>query len=336
MSGNQITSSDIESGKPVVGPQGFGKKVKDQFDELYGIIGSLRSNDISNGSFELCSLNDGKSPDSWTISDYPGGAHALNTTDPAHGNTCLTFTHPGGVGNGGGKAVTDYLPVDDISNQFVSFLYKCTAGANKNQVSLNYYNASKVELGAGSPSVIFTSTKNHTFWAYAQAYFNPPAGTRFIKITMIGGNSDTNVAGTTYFDNVSINNNPDMIFAPSEVLVMTEAYSNAGSYTDVVATTINIPKGGPSVSPANVTFAAQLRSTGDGMLVYMRFKVSDGTNTVFSNDVSSASTVYADFTPVFSMATLIPGVLTITLQLRSENPVYYAYGKVAGSTPYIF
>jgi hypothetical protein len=201
MAWNAITTAEIASGKPVCGPTGFGTKVRDCLNWLYGVIGSASVIGIPNGSFEIDSDSDGV-PDSWTKSLYAGGTGGFYTTSPAHGATAWSFTHPGGASNGGGYLDSDYLEVAELENYWLSFIHWATAAGMRNRVEIRYYDKAKAELGAGSPAYLYNSVTNPTTATRFSYNFTPLATTRYIKFRLVGGFTDTDVAGTAYFDNI--------------------------------------------------------------------------------------------------------------------------------------
>jgi hypothetical protein len=166
---------------------------------LYGQIGSFSSNGVLNGSFEVDS--DGNSqPDNWTLSTFPGGAGFLTATS-AHGIRSTCLVHPGGAGNGGGYYQSDYVICSDLQQVVLSFIHWATAAGMNNQVWAQYYDTEKVHI---SDATLYSSTNNPTVPTSFVTAFTPPAGTRFFKVLLMGGYSDTAVAGTAYFDGVGL------------------------------------------------------------------------------------------------------------------------------------
>jgi hypothetical protein len=196
-----MTAAEVASGKPVT--TGLLAKVKADLDYLYGIIGSIGIIQIPNGSFEIDSVGDGN-PDAWTKNLYAGGSGTLYTTSPAHGAKSWSFTHPGGASNGGGYLDSDYIEVTELHTIWLSFTHWATAAGMKNKLQIRYFDKAKSELGAGSPYDLYNSTANPTSAKPFTLPFLPPATTRFIKIRLVGGFTDSDVAGTAYFDDIRI------------------------------------------------------------------------------------------------------------------------------------
>lgn len=199
MAYTSLTTAETASGKPLL--QALARKIKDDLDYLYGLSASMGSIVIPNGSFEIDSDADGI-PDLWAKNLYAGGTGAFYTTAPAHGAKAWSFTHPGGASNGGGYLDSDYIEVTELGIYWISFIHWATVAGMRNKVQIRYFDKVKNELGAGSPADLYNSIANPTS-ASAFTYYNtPPATTRYIKLRLIGGFTDTDVAGTAYFDDI--------------------------------------------------------------------------------------------------------------------------------------
>jgi hypothetical protein len=196
-----LTVAEIAQGKFIHAD--LMSKIKDNLDYLYGMASGGQGPQVINGSFDIDSDSDGL-PDSWACTPYTGGTIALETTSPDHGAKSLKFVHPGGVLNGGGNALSDYIEVSELLTYTLNFIHWASAAGMKNKVQLSYYTKAKVELGAGSPVSLYDSTANPTSPTAYTYQFTPPATTRYIKIRVIGGFTDTNVAGSAYFDNIRV------------------------------------------------------------------------------------------------------------------------------------
>ncbi len=210
MSGtNTLTDEDISSGKPITGPDGFGLKTKNMFDDIYGILASFRIDQIKNGSFEACSLGDGKTPDNWDVSDYPGGSHSLDSSNPQVGKYALAFVHPGGVGNGGGYAETDYY---DCSTKLApntklltfSWWHKCNNSVMKNLFYVRFYDKDKIWI---SDEILWCNLDTGALGSAATyrwycGTIMPPSNAIYYKLRIVGGESSVNQAGTSWFDDI--------------------------------------------------------------------------------------------------------------------------------------
>lgn len=216
-----LTTAETGQGKFVTAE--LMAKVKGNFDYFYGLAGGSQGPQVLNGSFEIDSDSDGN-PDSWTITDYAGGSHALYTTSPAHGAQALSFVHPGGASNGGGHAESDYIECSQLTTLAIAFILWATAAGMKIQVNALFYTAAKIYVSTTS---IYSSTSNPTS-ATAYIYsFTPPSTARYMKIQLIGGYTDTDVAGTCYFDDVRLNGNPVADLSVSEAKLAASAVSQA-------------------------------------------------------------------------------------------------------------
>lgn len=158
--------------------------------------------DRLNGSFELDTDSDG-TPDGWTAGVYTGGTKSLEATGGIDGTKCMKFTHPGGSGNGGGWMQSDYIPVSALVGNILSFGYYATAAGMKVIVEATFYDYAQSSLGT---LTLYSSTSNPTQWALA-AITNImlySTSARWVKIKLIGGYTDTDVAGSVYFDDARI------------------------------------------------------------------------------------------------------------------------------------
>lgn len=190
-----ITDNDIVVGKPT--KRSLWQKVKGNFEHLFSIAveGGLK-----NGSFETDTDEDGI-PDNWTRSLYPGGTAGFDTDNPMHGARAYRFTHPGGAGNGGGYLDSDYIEVSSLDQHYVKFSLRSSAAGIKNIVQLRYYDKDKV---FASSTDLYNAAAPDTAARSLSYNFTPPANARYIKIRLIGGYTDTAVAGSTYFDGVEL------------------------------------------------------------------------------------------------------------------------------------
>jgi hypothetical protein len=193
MSYKALTTAEIAVKKPVT--NALMTKVKGNFDYLYSEAGGAPQLPV-NGSFETDTDGDGI-PDNWTRSLYPGGSGGLYTAAPAHGAKAAYFTHPGGAGNGGGYLTSSYIEVSQLQTLALFYILWCTAAGMRNLVTVDYYTAAKASNGN---THIYDSTSNPTSATLYCSQFTPPANTRYIKIHVLGGYSETDVAGTAYFD----------------------------------------------------------------------------------------------------------------------------------------
>lgn len=196
MSYAAITAGEIAVKQPL--KQSLMQKIKDNFDAINSSVNSISGVELPNGDFEIDGDSDGI-PDLWTVSTYAGGSASLDTADPASGARCLKFVHPGGAGNGGGYADSDYIPCRQLGG--ITLWLKATA-ACKNRVVARFYTREKIYL---SEQVLDERTTNPSSWTLMIGSFSHAVSdARFVKIRLIGGYTDTNVAASIYFDNVRV------------------------------------------------------------------------------------------------------------------------------------
>jgi hypothetical protein len=192
-----ITAVEILAGK--FAKTSIFSKIRNSLDFLNGALGSLGVVDVPNGSFEVDSGGTGV-PDNWTLSTYPGGSGSTDTVTPAHGAKGIKLVHPGGVGNGGGYWESDYIPCSPQAPQVIGVIHHASAAGMKNQVIIRHFTEAKTTI---SDETVYSSTTNPTASTQLLMGFTPPATGRFYKIKLVGGYTDTNVAGTAYFDGVT-------------------------------------------------------------------------------------------------------------------------------------
>ena len=226
-----LTTAEIQVKQPI--KQGLMQKIKDNFDSIYASVASGAGGGVPNGDFEIDSDSNG-TPDTWTISTYAGGTGALDTASPASGSKCLKFVHPGGAGNGGGYADSDYIPFH--RQGYITVWQKATA-ACKNQVAIRYYDKAKAFI---SETTLDSRVDTPTGWMLLWGCFSLESTTAcYIKVRLIGGYTDTNVAGSIYFDNVRVYTAPQTkFFFP---YVFADTTFSGSSFADVITQTVNIP-----------------------------------------------------------------------------------------------
>jgi len=200
MTWDPVLDADIAIGNPVVGgpDTGFGSKVKGNLEHLYSQ--TIQQGFPPNGSFEIDSDEDGV-PDLWTRSLYPGGSGVFETTNPAHGAQAYKFIHPGGSGNGGGYLTSDYIEISSVLEYLLSFILWASVAGMKNIVRIEYFTAAKASI---STEDLYSSTSNPTSATSFIYLLTIPATARYLKIILIGGYTDTDVAGNIFFDGVAL------------------------------------------------------------------------------------------------------------------------------------
>jgi hypothetical protein len=243
MAYDALDTAEVAVGKPVTST--LMTKVKDNFDWLYGQLGILNVGvGIPNGSFEVDTDAD-EDPDNWTVSDYTGGTHELSTVAVAHGLQALKFVHPGGAGNGGGYAWSDYVVVNAAVPLTVAWSYYTTNGSMKVIVQIRWYDKDQSYLSSTS---ILNSTANGTAWQrVASDPLWPVANAVYAKVELVGGYTDTDQAGSCYFDDVKITQawTPMFLTGCCEVPLSTTYYVGISGASGIASNGGNIlPRGG--------------------------------------------------------------------------------------------
>jgi hypothetical protein len=204
-----IATADIAAGKPV--DNDLMTQFKDNFDALNASAAGALYYNIPNGDMEL---TDGTFPANWDATTYPSGTAGIETTSPIGGSQSMKFVHPGGAGNGGGYADSDYIPCGAGSSFKLDFLTSTTAATMKNQVIIRWFTAAKVYISA---TTIYDSISNPTTATSFSGIGVPPSTARFYKVRLVGGESSVDVAGTTLFDLVTVSSNRSRVFSASSV-----------------------------------------------------------------------------------------------------------------------
>ena len=224
-----ITTDEIDVGKPVFGPTGFGKKVKDNFDFLFGQIGTIESGMVLNGSFEIEDDSNPGQPINWDTATYPAGTIARVNSESNHGEWSLQCTHPGGVGNGGGNAESDYIECSPLWANRLAVIYRTTIATNlKVQIKVEYFTGAKITI---STETLLDQTSNAIVNELFGFLISPPATARFLKITLVGGLDDTDPGSlqSVFFD--MINLTQEIIYEPGEYILLasdTEVFQDTG------------------------------------------------------------------------------------------------------------
>ena len=237
-------ASEIQPGDPIT--NALMTKIRDSLLFLNGAVGGNLANDIFNGNFEYDSDSDGV-PDFWSKSDnhgetYPSGTVAFETTTPLSGAQSIKMVHPGGAANGGGLLESDYYECSPLELFFLGWLHYATARTMKNEVIVYWYDEDQVASGTPS-TTLYSSVDNPTQQKYFMALCIPPADARYFTIGLVGGFTDTDVAGTAYFDSVS--KFPFWQFRQitddENIDAIAEDSTTSNSYVDMNSALVNIP-----------------------------------------------------------------------------------------------
>lgn len=190
-----FTSAEVQVGRPTNSSQMT--KIKDNFDYFYSL--SAGGGNISNGGFEIDTDSDDL-PDNWTVSLFAGGAASVTTVTSyvANGHYALNFTHPGGAGNGGGQAQSDYVECSSNNPCFVIFNLMSSPANCRSKVAIEFFDKDKTTV-AGMATVLDSSALPTVYTRY-QRSFIPPAGAKYFTVNLIGGTTESTVAGSVFFD----------------------------------------------------------------------------------------------------------------------------------------
>lgn len=188
--------------------QSFAAKVVDNLVFLYNAVTSLFGTGevIKNGSFENDADGDGV-PDGWTLTLYPAGSFAITTTaaDVAHGAQGIRFTRALGAGNGGGYIESaDFIEITNNRPLTLRWQHKSSVAGIKDKVEWFWFDRTKTAIGGTPSTTIYESTSNPTSWTLQTASATPPTTARYAKLRITGGFTDTDIAGSSYWDDVAV------------------------------------------------------------------------------------------------------------------------------------
>ncbi len=318
MTWTAIDAAKHAAGKPVVGAGGWAEEILGNLNHLYGVLGTIAAGDIPNGSFEIDSDADGI-PDNWTRSLYPGGTGARDTLTPAHGAAGIKLTHPGGASNGGGSFTSDYVACSPSLPEILGLIHWATAAGMHNKIQITYYNSAKVEL---STADLYDSTANPTTATTLLLGFTPPATARFYKLILSGGLTDIDVAGSAYFDGLTLSPGRSARWRPALAdATLAEQSTSSLSWVNAGSFVITLPHRG---LPVALSFASELKGgdydsqNGVSYSAYQRWVV--GSNYSATNTVTNSSGVYVTFANIIGVSDVAAdGRLTVVQQLMKES-----------------
>jgi len=319
MSYQAITTDEISGDKP--GTDGLFQKIKDNFDYLYALAGDVI--DVPNGTLEIDADGDGV-PDNWARSLYAGGSGAFDTTTPAQGAKAYKFTRTAGAGNGGGYLESGYLPITEYISPKVQFKLKASAAGMKNIVRLRYFDKDKVDLSADED--IYSSTSNPTSWTSYTKWGVPPANARYTKIRLIGGYTDTDVAGDIYFDDIHYDPLPEVLY---DNFTIARTTNNVG-YADLNSASIKLPKGFTVARlPVDLDYSdtGGVGGEGDGGARY-RIGATYSTELLFRAVLPIGSNLFYTKGVLELDISALSGAQTLYLQSKANGP---SVGDCAGA-----
>lgn len=152
---------------------------------------------VPNGSFE--EVTTPPVPDGWVAVNEAGSSNAVDPAFSTDGLNSYRFTSSG-VG-GGSLTTTDFFPVNDVDQLRVNFDMFATLATVLNIVRVEWYDVTFVSI---SNSDVYSSTANPLAWTEFQLIATPPALARFAKLKLIGIDPSVPLAGSTYYDRISV------------------------------------------------------------------------------------------------------------------------------------
>lgn len=154
---------------------------------------------VDNGSFELNTNGDGKTPDNWDLIEETGSTVALDP-DSAVGAQAICFTS---IGNGGGNITnTNFFEVAGGDVLTIAFWLKSSVVDVRNLVQLIWYDSGQSQISTST--VYDESLANPTSWTQQIATITAPANARFGKIRFYGAHPSDSTPGQTCYDGVEV------------------------------------------------------------------------------------------------------------------------------------
>lgn len=186
---------------------------------------------LPNGSFEINTAADSKTPDSWTLTET--GTALLDETDQRNGIKALKFTSAGS--GGGGVETTTAFAVTEGRTYQVSWSQKGTANV-RNIVRVDWKDSAGSAL---STSTLYDEqTANPTSWTRLARMATPPTDARFAKLELVGCDASNANAGSTWFD--------DVIMSAPQVPTGTSVQVVSYDVNNVPASGVYVPPDGKS------------------------------------------------------------------------------------------
>jgi hypothetical protein len=201
---------------------------------------------------------------------------------------------------------------------YFDWLHYASVAGMKNIVQVRWFDKAKVYV---STTDIYNSTANPTSASRIVAVAIPPSTARFWKLRIIGGYTDTDIAGTAYFDGFRYGFAPDFLVT-GKTIAEQSAHGENGWY-DHGSFVFNL---GPlsSNSLVKIDFTAEAKRDTSSTEAGQRFRVgSEYSNEETTNIVTTYTRFY------YSMLLHgVSGPITVYQQLRSETtPGLYTYGR---------
>jgi hypothetical protein len=317
-----FTTAMVQVGKFFT--QTFAQRIKDNFDFLYGQSASVGA--LSNGSFEIDADADNVA-DGWTFTAYAGGTITRVTTDNAHGEACVKMVHPGGSGNGGGHATSDYVPIASLYSFVFGCIYWANAAGMHTYIQVLWYDDDKVACSPTASNTVYSSTANPSNENQCIFSIDPPSDARFAKIRLIGGYTDTDVAGTTYFDNVTLTPSTRAASILKNTSFTERSFKSTPSapyWADTTAS-FTLPITHLNV-PITINVPVQVKTETSGGDYTASSRLRQGSN--YGGEISTDSTSYVNDDLTYTFTPTSVGDLLFYVQLYNENETTYSYVKM--------
>jgi len=180
-----------------------------------------------NGSFEFDTLATGQ-PDNWSVVAGANGTVELST-DSAHGLKSLKFT--GTDATGGGVVTSDKFDVLAGRKIDLEFTYKSSAIDTLNKIDVNWYNSADALISTSS--VLNEGAANPLTYETSVITATAPATAKRAEIVLTGvDGAGTTVAGSTYFDGLSVRLYTDLTL--NEAILISPVFNTGISGTAVL------------------------------------------------------------------------------------------------------
>jgi len=308
MSFTPIQNGEITVDQPVTDQ--LMQKIKNNFDDLNTRVSS--PTDVPNADFQIDGDADGI-PDNFTRSLYTAGSAAFDTTTPYAGVQSYKFTRVAGAGNGGGYLDTTYLEISEYISPLVQVAFKASVAGIRVMVQARYYDRTQTFL---SSEDLYNSISNPTVWTTLSLIPIPPANAKFMKLRLIGGYTDPDVAGTVTFGAVHYNAFPTVIPVP---FTLSGGGTYSSAWTDVASAAVKIPKGFTRLSFSMMMSVSSYSNPNTGS-----FRVRIGTNYSPAITLSAPSGTSVGGEQATDMdITAVSGAGTLVSQSASSNNNQY-------------
>lgn len=238
-----IPDSWIEVGKALV--QRLFQRIKDNLDTLNGTVGTLQGGDILNGFFEIV-VDIAVSPLrplNWDVLEYLGGTVELDDTNSRKGKYALKFNHPGGGGNGGGEAESDYYAVNPLLPEMIAAVFWTTIAGVRITVTVDYFDEDKIFIIASTETLYDENSGNPTSATDFLFAMVPPSTARYMKVKFIMGDTDTDPGASTdiFLDAVRMIHDPAFAAGDIGVSNLKDGNTSSGSFTPLAEWILHKP-----------------------------------------------------------------------------------------------